>query len=276
MEIRPLVTRPECEACVALQREIWGDGFVDVVPPTVLMVAQRIGGVTAGAFDDDGRLAGFVFGISGVRDGRLVHWSDMLAVRPEARRRGVGRRLKLFQRELLLALGVECAYWTFDPLVAPNARLNLVALGARPIEYVPNMYGTTGSRLHVGLDTDRLIVEWRLRDPDVEARIAGHPPPPATDVAGAPLITLLDQPDQPDQPGLDDPMLPADGWARVALPVDIHRLKRDSPDEAARWQRHLRRVLTGALERGRKVTSVVDDPASGHPCYVVAPQDTAR
>lgn len=270
VEIRPLATRREYEACVALQREIWGEHFVDVVSPTILMVAQRIGGVTAGAFDDDGRLAGFVFGISGVQDGRLVHWSDMLAVRPEARRRGLGRRLKLFQRKQLLAEGVERVYWTFDPLVAANARLNLVVLGATPIEYVPNMYGSTGSRLHSGLETDRLIVEWRLSDPAVEARIEDHPPGAATHAARATLVLL---------PAGSEPnalRLPADGWARVELPVDIDRLKRESPELAARWQRHLRQVLTDALARGLCIASVVDDPASGHPCYLIAPHDIDR
>ena len=85
--IRPFASRAECDACVRLQRETWGEDFVDVVPATILMVSQRVGGVSAGAFDADGRLLGFVFGISGIRAGELVHWSDMLAVRPEARGR---------------------------------------------------------------------------------------------------------------------------------------------------------------------------------------------
>ena len=116
--IRPLETRAEHEACVALQRDIWGQDFADVVPATILMVSQQVGGVASGAFDARGRLIGFVFGISGVRNRVTAHWSDMLAVRPEARGRGLGRRLKLHQRELLLAVGIERVYWTFDPLVA--------------------------------------------------------------------------------------------------------------------------------------------------------------
>ena len=178
--IRPLETRVEYEACVALQRDIWGRDFVDVVPATILMVSQQVGGVASGAFDAEGRLVGFVFGISGVRDRVTAHWSDMLAVRPEARGRGLGRRLKLHQRELLLAVGIERVYWTFDPLVARNARLNLMTLGASPVEYVSNMYGDTGSRLHRWLDTDRFIVEWRLAGPGGRAaprRHAGGAPP---------------------------------------------------------------------------------------------------
>jgi predicted GNAT superfamily acetyltransferase len=96
--LRPLETRQECLTYVSLQREISGKDFVDIVPATILMVSQRVGDVAGGAFDTKDRLVGFVFGISGVADGVLAHWSHMLAVRPEARRIGLGRRLKLYQR----------------------------------------------------------------------------------------------------------------------------------------------------------------------------------
>src|ERR671914_879951 len=96
LEIRPLRTTQELLACVDLQRATWGDEFSDLVPASILKVSQRVGGIAAGAFDGDGRLLGFVFGLTGVEDGRVVHWSDMLAVREEARNAGIGRRLKEF------------------------------------------------------------------------------------------------------------------------------------------------------------------------------------
>jgi len=121
----------------------------------------------AGAFAADGRMLGFVFGMTGVVDGRLVHWSDMLAVRPEARGGRLGERLKHYQRGLARATGARAMYWTFDPLVARNAHLNLARLGAHVVEYVPNMYGdSTGSPLHGAMPTDRLVVEWDLASLD--------------------------------------------------------------------------------------------------------------
>src|SRR5687767_211706 len=153
----------EYQECLAIQEETWGTGFREIVPPVILMVAQKLGGVCAGAFAPDGRMLGFVFGMTGPRDGRLVHWSDMLAVRADARGAHIGERLKLYQRDLVRAIGVDTMHWTFDPLVARNAHLNLTRLGARAIEYVPDMYGSnTGSPLHGQLPTDRVVVTWDL------------------------------------------------------------------------------------------------------------------
>src|SRR5437763_8535944 len=175
MEIRPLRTLDELRACVALQRETWGDEFTDVVPASILKVSQRVGGVAAGAFDADGKLLGFVYGVTGVEDGRIVHWSDMLAVRPEARNLGLGRRLKDFQRHAVHQVGRGVIYWTYDPLVARNAHLNINVFGACISEYVEDMYGETESPLHRGIGTDRFIVAWPVSDAEVhESLTATH------------------------------------------------------------------------------------------------------
>ncbi len=155
--LRSLERLHDFEACVELQRETWGRDFSSCVPAPVLMVAQKIGGVTAGAFDADERLVGFVFGITGYTGGRPLHWSHMLAVREDARDAGLGIKLKMYQRELLLQQGVDTARWTFDPLVAKNAHINLNRLGAVVVEHVENMYGDSNSTLHAGLGTDRFV-----------------------------------------------------------------------------------------------------------------------
>lgn len=147
---RHLSGADELDACVRMQREIWADW---VVPYPLLLVAQKTGGVLAGAFEGDRPLLGFVFGMAGIVAGETVHWSDMLAVRPDARGRGIGRALKAFQRDAVRAMGIKTMYWTYDPQVARNAHLNLNVLGAQVTEYVPDMYGP---------GTDRFIVRWSL------------------------------------------------------------------------------------------------------------------
>ena len=114
--IRPFSTIEEYRACVDLQEETWGHGFSERVSPAILKVSQMLGGVAAGAYDRDGHLVGFVYGMTGVRDGEVVHWSDMLAVKRGLRDTGLGRKLKAHQREVLLARDVTKMHWTFDPL----------------------------------------------------------------------------------------------------------------------------------------------------------------
>jgi len=162
--IRDLAHQRELAEAVRIQDETWGEGFTERVPVAILLVAQKIGGVSAGAFAPDGRLLGFVFGMTGVRNGRLVHWSDMLAVRLEAQGRHLGEALKQYQRDRCREGGVETIFWTFDPFVARNAHLNLNRLGAVVEEFVPDMYGTdTQSRVHGALGTDRFVVSWPVR-----------------------------------------------------------------------------------------------------------------
>src|SRR5262245_16112660 len=157
LSLRQLSTRAEYAQALELQRITWGQSFREVVPEAVMKITQRVGGVAAGAFDETGEMLGFVYGMTGLYDGRLMHWSHMLAVRPDARDHGIGSRLKKYQRDLMRARGVEWMYWTFDPLVARNAHRNFNGLGVRIQEYVIDMYADTGSELHA-FGTDRFIV----------------------------------------------------------------------------------------------------------------------
>ena len=160
--IRPFASRSEYEACTDLQEEVWGRGFSEKVSAAILMIANKIGGLAAGAFDEEGVLKGFVFGITGVMDGKLVHWSDMLAVRDGERDMGLGTRLKQYQREVLLGRGVSEMRWTFDPLQGRNAYVNFSKLGIVAREYAQDMYGETDSPLHRGVGTDRLVATWTM------------------------------------------------------------------------------------------------------------------
>ncbi len=270
LTLRKLETPDEYKACVRLQRETWGQNFLDIVPATILMVAQRVGGVTAGAFDANGRLLGFVFGMSGVRDGELVHWSDMLAVRSEVRGLGLGKRIKLFQRELLLKQDIQVAYWTYDPLVSRNANLNLNGLGAVPVEYLVNMYGNTGGTLHRGLDTDRFIVEWRLTASHVERALTGKSqslPPAALEapVVNSDAITG-------ESPHVQSPSLPTTDWVRIVVPLDIDQVKVTALDDARLWQLMTRHAFQWYLAHGYRVSGFQPVPDAGHAYYFVTNQ----
>jgi predicted GNAT superfamily acetyltransferase len=191
--IRKCEALEEMRACFALQKEVWKFADADLVPVRMFVVAAKIGGQVIGAFvhrdndggdnDNDGNdereganeLAGFAVAIPGMRNGHCYLHSHMLAVRQEYRNGGLGRRLKLYQREDALARGFELMEWTFDPLEIKNAYLNIEKLGAIARRYSVNQYGITSSPLQGGLPTDRLVAEWWMKSERVEAALAEAP-----------------------------------------------------------------------------------------------------
>jgi predicted GNAT superfamily acetyltransferase len=248
--IRPLASIAEFKDCVRLQEETWGSGFSERVPATILKVSQRVGGVTAGAYDDAGDLAGFVFGLTGVHDVEIVHWSDMLAVRPAFQDSGLGTRLKAYQRNALLSRGIVRMRWTFDPLEARNAHVNLNKLGAVASEYVEDMYGRTDSPLHQGIGTDRLVPTWTMDSARViERHVEGRPGPDSVgDRDAIPIFAVRAE------GGLylpSDPDLTVDS-ERILVPIpdSIQALRDASADAALRWRAITRSVLTTYFDRG--------------------------
>ena len=179
----------ELEACVQLQIETWGMDASEIIPRKTFLLAQKIGGQVIGAFDPEiaGRmpeggpesLLGFAMSLPGIKTGecepRPYLHSHMLAVREGYRNRGLGAQLKLEQRREALARGIRLIEWTFDPLEIKNAFLNVHKLGAIICRYEVNFYGVSSSRLQGGLPTDRLVAEWRLDSPRVEATLGGRP-----------------------------------------------------------------------------------------------------
>jgi predicted GNAT superfamily acetyltransferase len=268
VEIRPLREWEEYRACQDLQEEVWGEDFSEITPASILKIGQRLGGVSSGAFDPGGTLVGFVFGLTGSEDGRPLHWSHMLAVRHERRGRGIGRKLKEHQRAVLLEAGVEEMTWTFDPLVARNAHFNLNRLGVEVVEYVPNMYGETGSRLHRGLGTDRFRVVWDLTAyaPDAEGGEVGAAE--SGDGAGAGAGEDAPPPGAPASRGPDGspgPGAPADGppVVRVEIPADIQEVRREDAGEAREWRERTREGLLPRLSAGYRVAGFVPGPERG-------------
>ncbi|AXC14715.1 GCN5-related N-acetyltransferase [Acidisarcina polymorpha] len=174
----------EFDVCVRMQTEIWGYDVRDTIPLREFIVIERIGGQVFGAFDlarsnepgGDGKsLIGFAMSMPGVKDGQAYLHSHMLAVLPEYRDMGIGRKLKLAQRQDALARGIQRMEWTFDPLEIKNAYLNVARLGAVVHSYTPNFYGVFSSRLQAGLPTDRLHAEWWMNSPRVDSALNGEP-----------------------------------------------------------------------------------------------------
>src|ERR1700727_911428 len=152
----------ELHACVALQKEIWNFTDAELVPLRIFVVAEKVGGQVMGAFAGS-EMVGFALSVPGTRSGHVYLHSHMLAVHKDHRNGGLGRRLKLLQREDALARGIELIEWTFDPLEIKNAYLNIEKLGAIARRYNVNQYGITSSPLQGGLPSDRLIAEGWLK-----------------------------------------------------------------------------------------------------------------
>lgn len=281
VEIRPAETRDEFIACVDLQRDIWGHGFSDVVPLSMLQITAKMKGIVTGAFGPGGTLYGFVYGVTGIRYGELAHWSHMLAVRPGARDQGIGRRLKLAQRQELRAAGVRTMYWTYDPLVARNAHLNLNLLGATVDEFVQDMYGESDSELHQ-LGTDRFIVKWDLtgageRNAErAERQVDGARAARAGSSAVNPDAAASWHPaGAPDETrpvlgaGADEPIpLPDADVIEVVIPRDIGAVEARSFEEALGWRRSTRRVLGHFLNASYDVGAFI--PGEKYCKYIVS------
>ena len=270
VRIRPAETRDDFVACVDLQRDTWGHAFSDVVPLSMLQITAKMKGVVTGAFGPDGTLYGFVYGVTGLRRGELAHWSHMLAVRPEARNQGIGRRLKLAQKEELRGVGVKTMYWTFDPLVARNAHLNLNLLGATVDEFVEDMYGTSDSELHQ-LGTDRFIAKWDLAG----ARAPGEVDLTSTcgealgDAASRASEGQSESPPVVWAPGSDEslPSTEAD-VIEVLIPRDIEEVEARSFDEALGWRHSTRRAFNHLLSGPYAISEFI--PGETHGRYVVS------
>lgn len=264
-DIRPLQTIEEFRECVVLQEETWGHGFSERVAPAILKVAQILGGVSAGAYDEAGSLVGFVFGMTGVRDGEVVHWSDMLAVRRGLRDSGLGTRLKAYQRQTLLDRGINRMFWTFDPLQSRNAYLNFAKLGIVVREYVRDMYGQTDSPLHRGIGTDRFIALWLMDSTRVERRMAMVERGVATETLSAYPAVALDATDGPGLPYPGEVRLSLEeSVVRVAIPADVSSVMADSMEAAVEWREATRLALTHYMDRGYEARELVRGPFVSH------------
>jgi predicted GNAT superfamily acetyltransferase len=272
MHIRPLTTLEECRQVAALEKSVWGyTDAEDVVPPPVLIVSIKRGGILLGAFDDGGSMRGFVYSMPGIKDGRPTQWSHMLGVTPEMRAAGVGARLKLAQRQAALDMGLDLIEWTYDPLQAANAHLNFAKLGIVVEEYEENIYGESSSPLHCGTPTDRFVAEWRLREPHVERRIGalGRPVVRDSSVAGAPVVNPSRSWEPWLQPGPADLSIDA-RRVTVEIPVGFSEMLERDPRLAHDWRMSTRVIFQHYFARGFRAVDFFLAREAGRGQYLLA------
>ena len=272
MTIRHLTTIDDCRRVAALEREIWAyTDAEDVVPPPVLIVSAKRGGILLGAFDEAGVMKGFVYSLPAVKDGKLTQWSHMLGVVPGARSSGLGATLKLAQRDRALAMGVDLIEWTFDPLQAPNAHLNFVKLGIVVEDYEQNVYGDSSSLLHRGTPTDRFIAQWRLDAPHVVRRITAGAIGLVRDarVAEAPLANPSRSGDRWLLPGEANLQIDARRML-VEIPAHFTEMQAEAPDLAREWRLASRSIFEHYFSRGYRAVDFFFSRAAGRGQYLLA------
>jgi predicted GNAT superfamily acetyltransferase len=238
--VRLLDDLDELRQCLEIQRLAWGFSDADILPIRSLLICSKIGGQVFGAVDDDGQVLGFLNAFPGYRDGKVYLHSNMMGVRPEYQSHGIGRQLKLAQREEALSRGIDLVEWTFDPLEVRNARINLELLGAICRAYLVNFYGVSSSRLHSGLPTDRLVAEWHLNSKRVKSRLGPNPLPTSQ----------------------EQDMVP------VEVPLSIKELKSSAPEEAEHIQSGLRERMTDLFGQNFFASRLVIDVAKQKATYL--------
>lgn len=248
--IRALTQIDDLKRCEEVQRSVWGFGDLEVVAASHLSAAVHAGGLVAGAFckevcqgTHEEVFCGFVYGFPTYENGSIGLHSHMMAVLPEYRGLGIGQRLKGFQRAWCLERGLNWMTWTFDPLQAKNAKLNLEHLGATVSEYLVNPYGILGGTLNSALPSDRLVARWDLLRSEVRNSPQPLETPPQSYALHADTLT----------PNLaDEPLL------LVATPKDINTLGSTDPDRALAWRLAQREVFLALFEKGYTVTRFTD------------------
>ncbi len=264
--IREARGREDYDACVDLQRRVWGLSDLEITSAIQLIATVHAGGLLLVAEAGSAGIVGFSYGFAAWSEGASHVHSDMLAVLPDWQGRGVGLRLKWAQRKAVLARGLGLVTWTFDPMRAKNAWLNLRRLGATAREFLPDLYGRTSSALHHGLATDRLLARWELKSPSVRRLAAGK----SASTPQAPAARLNDVRLQGGLLLSSEPRLDLDGRRLLLeIPADWDAVCRADAGLAREWQHIVRRALESVFARGYAATDVATPPGAGGVAYVL-------
>ena len=243
VRIRRASGRADYDACVLLQKAVWGLADLEVTSAIQLIATVHAGGTLHLAETLAGEPVGFAYAFPALRGGLPHLHSDMLAVVPEYQKQRVGARLKWAQRDEALSRGIGLITWTYDPMQARNAHLNLRRLGAMATEFLDDFYGVTTSTLHHGMPTDRLLVRWELNSPRVKERLSEGEPPRSEPAPPFPRINEVEW--RAGWPVSSDPRLDLQApELLLEVPPDWDVLAKAAPRVAEDWHGKVRMAFT--------------------------------
>jgi len=276
LRFRDLHSADEFRQVMDLEQQVWGfTDLNDMVTLPVFTITVKRGAILIGAFDETDRMVGFVYSIVGMKPPRQVlQWSHMLGVLPEYRNSGLGRALKLAQRDQALTQGYELIEWTYDPLQAMNAHLNFTKLGVVAEEYHRNVYGESTSVLHRGTPTDRLVAQWWVARPHVARRVApgGSIPVTSNEVTEAAPVNTT-RPAHAWLANADVYLARDERRLALEIPMGFTDMQRDAPALALEWRLQTREIFETYFRRGYRVVDFHLDRPHHRGRYVLARKD---
>jgi len=288
--VKPIADMAGCAHLQEVHARIWtGGGGIEIIPSHVLITMAKNGGLVLGAYTPDGPaetggMVGFLLGWLATipeTEGqstppKLKHCSHIAGVLPDWQGQGIGLKLKLAQREAVLAQGVtEHATWTYDPLYWVNGRMNIHRLGAICTTYKRNVYGEIDDDLNAGAPTDRCQVDWFLNSPRVRHAISADRRDPAWD-----FTAMQRLPTKPSVTGLREPdsyRLALDGAPiMLPLPDDVSTLRQQEQGLLVTWRFFTRDVIEQAFAAGYALVDCVPVETHGWHYILVAEQGRGR
>jgi predicted GNAT superfamily acetyltransferase len=228
--IRECLSIDDFQQCIELERRVWNDDDIDIMPIRLYMISKNCNAPTFGAFTSTGRIIGFVHTSLALIDQNIAYHSHLAGVVEELRHKDIGYKLKLAQRQHAIAANVPMIFWSFDPLQSRNAHFNINKLGAIIRTYKINYYGEgVSSVFDSHLPSDRVIAEWWIGSPQVESVLNGNRP-------------KVESPD-----------------VNVEIPDNVDEIRAQSLEEHVNWRMRVREDFLKALEQGNIVRGFARD-----------------
>ncbi len=241
--VRECVSIEDFNQCIELERAVWRDDDIDIMPIRLYMISKACHAPTIGAFDSSNRLIGFVHTMLALMGHHVVYHSHMAAVREDLRHRDIGYQIKLAQRRLAIEAGIPLIIWTFDPLQSRNAHFNINKLGAVIRRYEENYYGEGASTVFdTGVPSDRIFAEWWVRSPHVRSVLDGARPQ-------------------------------VEEGQSVIIPYDINAVRQHSVEDHLRWRLSVREDFRNKLGRGPVVRGFVSNGEKSESRYLLGPDE---